>query len=58
MIYTHAIAALIAAAIAATGAWQVQNWRFDARELGSLGTDPGHWTHWAPLPTFGEPSRD
>lgn len=33
MIYTHAIAALIAAAIAATGAWQVQNWRFDAREL-------------------------
>ena len=19
---------------------------------GTLGTDPGHWTHWAPLPTF------
>lgn len=19
---------------------------------GSLGTDPCHWTHWAPLPTF------
>ena len=33
MIYTHAAAALISAAIAATGAWQVQNWRFDAREL-------------------------
>lgn len=33
MIYTHAAAALIAGAIAATGAWQVQQWRFDAREL-------------------------
>lgn len=33
MIYTHAAAALISAAIAATGAWKVQNWRFDAREL-------------------------
>ena len=32
MIYTHAAAALIAASIAATGAWQVQNWRFDAKE--------------------------
>lgn len=21
---------------------------------GALGTDPGHWTHWAPLPTFGD----
>ena len=29
MIYTHAAAALISAAIA----WQVQNYRFDAREL-------------------------
>lgn len=19
---------------------------------GTLGADPGHWTHWAPLPTF------
>lgn len=28
MIYTHAAAALIAAALAATGAWQVQNWRY------------------------------
>lgn len=27
MIYTHAAAALIGAALAATGAWQVQNWR-------------------------------
>ena len=32
-IASHAAAALLAAAIAATGAWQVQNWRFDAREL-------------------------
>ena len=32
MIYTHAAAALIAASIAATGAWQIQNWRFDAKE--------------------------
>lgn len=22
--------------------------------LGALGSDPGHWTHWAPLPTFGD----
>lgn len=27
MIYTHAAAALVAAAIAAAGAWQVQGWR-------------------------------
>ena len=33
MIYTHAAAALLAAAIAATAAWQVQAWRYDAREL-------------------------
>ena len=33
MIYTHAAAALIAGTLAAAGAWQVQNWRFDAREL-------------------------
>ena len=32
MIYTHAAAALIAASIAATGAWQVQNWRYGAKE--------------------------
>ena len=32
MIYTHAAAALISASIAATGAWQIQNWRFDAKE--------------------------
>ena len=30
MIYTHAIAALVAAVIAAFGAWQVQDWRIDA----------------------------
>lgn len=28
MIYTHAAAALVAAAIAAAGAWQVQSWRY------------------------------
>ena len=32
MIYTHAAAALISASIAATGAWQIQEWRFDAKE--------------------------
>ena len=32
MIYTHAAAALIAASIAATSAWQVQNWRYGAKE--------------------------
>ena len=32
MIYTHAAAALVAAAVAATGAWQVQNWRYAAKE--------------------------
>lgn len=28
MIYTHVAAALIAAFVAATGTWQVQNWRY------------------------------
>jgi len=28
MLYTHAAAAIIAAALAATGAWQVQSWRY------------------------------
>lgn len=32
MIYTHAVAAVVAASIAATGAWQVQNWRYGAKE--------------------------
>lgn len=32
MIYTHAVAALVSASIAATGAWQVQNWRYGAKE--------------------------
>ena len=32
MIYTYAAAALIAAALSVTGAWQVQAWRFDARD--------------------------
>ena len=31
VIYTHAAAALLAAAIAATGAWAVQGWRMDAQ---------------------------
>ena len=31
MIYTHAAAALLSAAIAATGAWTVQGWRMDAQ---------------------------
>ena len=30
-IYTHAIAAAVAGALAFGGAWQVQAWRFDAR---------------------------
>lgn len=32
MIYTHAAAFLIGMAVAGAGAWQVQNWRADARE--------------------------
>lgn len=36
MIYTHAAAALLAAAIAATGAWQVQAWRWGAHEADRL----------------------
>lgn len=28
MVYTHVAAAIVAAAAAATGAWQVQNWRY------------------------------
>ena len=31
MIYTYVAAALVAGAVAATGAWQVQSWRYDAR---------------------------
>ena len=31
MIYTHVAAALLSAAIAATGAWYVQGWRMDAQ---------------------------
>jgi prophage endopeptidase len=31
MIYTHVAAALVAAALAATGAWQVQAWRHEAK---------------------------
>jgi hypothetical protein len=36
MIYTHAIAALVAAVIAAFGAWQVQDWRYGAKEAQRL----------------------
>lgn len=32
MIYTHVAAAILAAAVAATGAWKVQDWRYDAKE--------------------------
>ena len=32
MIYTHAAAAILAAVVAATGTWKVQQWRFDAKE--------------------------
>ena len=32
MIYSHVAAALLGAAVAATSAWQVQSWRFDAKE--------------------------
>lgn len=32
MIYTYAATALVAAALAASGAWQVQGWRFDSRD--------------------------
>lgn len=31
MIYTHVAAGLLGAALAALGAWQVQDWRFNAR---------------------------
>lgn len=30
--YTYVATALIAATVAATGAWKIQNWRFDAKE--------------------------
>ena len=32
MIYTHAAAALLAATVAATGAWKVQDWRYGAEK--------------------------
>lgn len=36
MIYTHAIAALIALVIGAGGAWKVQEWHFAANEAARL----------------------
>lgn len=36
MIYTHAIVALVAAVLAAAGAWQVQSWRYEAKEAARL----------------------
>ena len=36
MIYTHAFAALAGAAIAFAGAWQVQEWRYGAKEAARL----------------------
>jgi len=36
VIYTHAFAALAGAAIAFAGAWQVQEWRYGAKEAARL----------------------
>jgi hypothetical protein len=36
VIYTHAIAALVALVIGTTGAWKVQSWRFAATEAARL----------------------
>lgn len=36
MLYTYALTALIAAALSAATAWQIQDWRFDAKELSRL----------------------
>lgn len=36
MIYTHAAAAIAGAAIAFAGAWQVQEWRYGAKEAARL----------------------
>lgn len=36
MIYTHLAAALIAGAVAAASAWQVQEWRYGAKEAERL----------------------
>lgn len=33
MIYTYAITAIVAALMAGAGAWRIQTWRFDSREL-------------------------
>lgn len=33
MVYTHLAAAIVAAAIASVGTWQVQSWRHDSAEL-------------------------
>ena len=32
MIYSHVAAALLGAALAATSTWQIQSWRFEAKE--------------------------
>lgn len=39
MIYTHIAAALLAAAIGATGAWKVQSWRWEAADARRLQTE-------------------
>jgi hypothetical protein len=36
VIYTHLAAALVAGAVAAGGAWQVQEWRYGAKEADRL----------------------
>ncbi|WP_157979300.1 hypothetical protein [Rhodoferax ferrireducens] len=33
MIYTHLIAALLAAVLSSIGTWTIQSWRYDAKEL-------------------------
>jgi hypothetical protein len=36
MLYTHAIAALLAAAVSSVAVWNIQDWRFSAKELERL----------------------
>ena len=36
LLYTHLAAALVGAAVAATSAWQIQNWRLDSAEKARL----------------------
>ena len=38
MVYTHLAAAIVGAAIAAAGAWQVQGWRY-GEQIASINTE-------------------